>query len=204
MFFCRSRAVGEKGSEPPPYKFNIQQKTAFSALADAAEEFKLVEDLKDVRDERIMAAYLDFCLSLLAQRMQQNEYGMAMVCALAVLGVDIKGWKSLSIYPLILLAIIKGVRFMVATKATILARDRELVRDEEEEELLVENSYNLGLAQSTIITSRHNTPNNNKKTYIKLVTSIIDAFMVRGTQGPIQWMLNLRTYGLKIYYNTIT
>ena len=63
----------------------------FSVLANAAEEFKLVKDLKDVRDERIIAACLDFCLLLLAQRMQQNEYGMAMVCALAVLGVNIKG-----------------------------------------------------------------------------------------------------------------
>jgi superfamily II DNA or RNA helicase len=204
MFFCRSRAVGEEGPEPPPYKFNIQQKTAFSALADAVEEFELVKDLKDVRDERIMAACLDFCLSLLAQRMQQNEYGMAMVCALAVLGVDIEGWKSPSTYPPILSAIIKGARFMVATKAAILAGDGELVRDEEEEELLVENSYDLGLAQSTIITSRHNTPNNNKKTCIKLVTSMMDAFMVRGTQGPMQWMLDLRTYGLKMHYNTTT
>ena len=30
----------------------------------------------------------------------------------------------------------------------------------------------------------------------------MDKFMVRGSHGPMQWMLDLRTYGLKIHYNT--
>ncbi|OXV06209.1 hypothetical protein Egran_06023, partial [Elaphomyces granulatus] len=30
----------------------------------------------------------------------------------------------------------------------------------------------------------------------------MDIFMVRGTHSPMQWMLDLRTYGLKIHYNT--
>jgi hypothetical protein len=31
---------------------------------------------------------------------------------------------------------------------------------------------------------------------------MMDQFMVRGSHGPMQWMLDLRTYGLKIHYNT--
>ena len=31
---------------------------------------------------------------------------------------------------------------------------------------------------------------------------IIDRFMVRGSYRLIEWMLDLRTYGLKIHYNT--
>jgi hypothetical protein len=31
---------------------------------------------------------------------------------------------------------------------------------------------------------------------------MMDRFMVRGSHGPMQWMLNLQTYGLKIHYNT--
>ena len=31
---------------------------------------------------------------------------------------------------------------------------------------------------------------------------MMDRFMVRGSHGPMQWMLDLRTYGLKIHYNT--
>ena len=29
-------------------------------------------------------------------------------------------------------------------------------------------------------------------------------FMVRGTYGPMQWILDLRTYGLKVHYNSTT
>jgi hypothetical protein len=31
---------------------------------------------------------------------------------------------------------------------------------------------------------------------------MVDRFMVRGSNGPMQWMLDLRTYGLKIHFNT--
>jgi hypothetical protein len=31
---------------------------------------------------------------------------------------------------------------------------------------------------------------------------MMDQFMVRGSYSPMQWMLDLRTYGLKIHYNT--
>jgi superfamily II DNA helicase RecQ len=34
------------------------------------------------------------------------------------------------------------------------------------------------------------------------VKKMMDQFMVRGSQCPMQWLLDLRTYGLKIHYNT--
>jgi hypothetical protein len=37
---------------------------------------------------------------------------------------------------------------------------------------------------------------------LQFVQRMIDKFIVRGSYGPMQWMLDLRTYGLKIYYNT--
>ena len=37
---------------------------------------------------------------------------------------------------------------------------------------------------------------------LQLVQQMMDRFMVRGSHGPMQWMLDLRTYGLKIHYNT--
>lgn len=41
-----------------------------------------------------------------------------------------------------------------------------------------------------------------KKSSLDFVKSMMDEFMVRGSKGPMQWMLDLRTYGLKIHYNT--
>ncbi|EED17272.1 hypothetical protein TSTA_023260 [Talaromyces stipitatus ATCC 10500] len=33
---------------------------------------------------------------------------------------------------------------------------------------------------------------------------MVDTFMIRGSQSLMQWMLDLRIYGLKIHYNTTT
>ena len=40
------------------------------------------------------------------------------------------------------------------------------------------------------------------KDCLSLVKEAMDRYMVRGSQSPMQWMLDLRTYGLKIHYNT--
>ena len=37
---------------------------------------------------------------------------------------------------------------------------------------------------------------------LQLVQQMMDRFMVRGSHGPMQWMLDLRTYGLKVHFNT--
>jgi hypothetical protein len=40
------------------------------------------------------------------------------------------------------------------------------------------------------------------KGYLQFIQEMIDQFIVRGSHSPMQWMLDLRTYRLKIYYNT--
>jgi hypothetical protein len=47
-------------------------------------------------------------------------------------------------------------------------------------------------------------PPASKQGVIAAVRDMMDRFMVRGSAGPMQWMLDLRTYGLKIHYNTTT
>jgi hypothetical protein len=41
-----------------------------------------------------------------------------------------------------------------------------------------------------------------RKGCLQLVKEIIDQFIVRGTHSLMQWMLDLRMYRLKIYYNS--
>jgi hypothetical protein len=45
-------------------------------------------------------------------------------------------------------------------------------------------------------------PRRRPKGCLQLVQQMMDRFIVRGSHGPMQWMLDLRTYGLKIHYNT--
>ena len=72
---------------------------------------------------------MDFCIELLNQTVTRREYDSALVCALAVLGVDEDGWKGPDRYPPILSSMIKIARFMVVQKALEIAGP---VNDEDE------------------------------------------------------------------------
>ncbi|MCP5939805.1 hypothetical protein NL351_28235, partial [Klebsiella pneumoniae] len=64
-------------------------------------------------------AALEFCIELLNQTMQQRETEMALVCALAVLGVRPtgKGFRDEQTFPSILSSIIKVAHSMVVLQA---------------------------------------------------------------------------------------
>lgn len=40
------------------------------------------------------------------------------------------------------------------------------------------------------------------RSFREWLSSLMDAFMVRGLHILMQWMLDLRTYGLKVHYNS--
>lgn len=86
-----------------------------------------------------------------------------MVCAMAVLAVKPHGWRSASEYPPIMSQIIKMSRFMVIQQAYQQVDVDHEYAAEEEPDLL------------------------------RLVTGMIDRFMIRGSQGAMQWLIE-RTY----------
>ena len=57
--------------------------------------------------EGTQRACLAFCISLLCQKAHKHKYEHALVCVLAVLGVDPHGWKGYNTYPPILSSVIK-------------------------------------------------------------------------------------------------
>jgi hypothetical protein len=67
----------------------------------------------------VQLAALEFCIELLNQTMQQRETEMALVCALAVLGVRPtgKGFRDEQTFPSVLSSIIKVAHFMVVLRA---------------------------------------------------------------------------------------
>ena len=60
---------------------------------------------------------MEFCITLLSQKITRKEYDSPLVCALAVLGVKENGWKGSEQYPPVLSAVIKVARFMVVQQA---------------------------------------------------------------------------------------
>jgi hypothetical protein len=139
---------------------------------------------------RLQKACLEFCITLLDHHITCREYDSPMVCALAVLGVKEDGWKGPEQYPPILSAVIKIARFMVVQKELELV-DQQDAEDTDDDDF-DDSAYESGASPSP----------RRQKGCLQFVKRMMDQFMVRGTHGPMEWMLDLRTYGLKIYYNT--
>ncbi|CAG8312800.1 unnamed protein product [Penicillium salamii] len=62
-------------------------------------------------------------------------------------------------------------------------------------------SPNIPPSQATTILFSQPGP---RRSFQEWVVRLVDRFIVRGTRSPIQWILDLRTYRLKIYYNSTT
>lgn len=212
MFFARTQR--EHDWESPKYRFTKRQRQTWHILVETArrmasgegsdedsegesetdtdgegeeegQEGEADEEDKPRKTTSMQAACLDFCIQLLNQRTTRKEYDSALVCALAVLGVKEGGWKGPEQYPPILSAVIKVARFMVVQKALQIS---EPFADEEFED---DSGYDSG-----------DSPPPPGKGCLQFVQEMMDHFMVRGSHSPMQWMLDLRTYGLKIHYNT--
>ena len=120
----------------------------------------------------LAAACLRFCIALLGRRYRGHEYELPMVYIMAVLAVKPQGWRSASEYPPIISQIIKIRRFIVIQIAYQQVNEDYEYAEEEEVDL------------------------------VALVTKMVDRFIIRGSQGAMQWILDRRAYGMKIHYTS--
>jgi superfamily II DNA helicase RecQ len=166
---------------------------------------------------KIQRACLTFCIELLNQKIHNKEYDMALICATAVLGVQPHGggFRDPESYPPILSAIIKVAHFMVVQYAEELARPID--GDESyspcsspcdfedsgyESNAKSDSGSDDGSSHSYRRRRRQSQRQSKHRSSFEWVQKMTDDFMVRGSGSPIQWILDLRTYGLKIHYNT--
>ncbi|KAI4192651.1 MAG: hypothetical protein LQ350_008599 [Teloschistes chrysophthalmus] len=204
MFF--GRTLHQREWKVPKYQLRSRQAKAWKHLINQAKA-ESQGNLEDRKSENTSAggesekgsedeeallqplpkACLGFCISLLDEQVKQHEYHSAMVCALAVLGVKKDGWLGADRYPSILSAMIKISRFMVVQDALEAVGPAEL-------EYRSDSSGSIhGRAGSQV---------DMQKDSLGYIKQAMDQYMVRGSHSPMQWMLDLRTYGLKISYNT--
>jgi RecQ family ATP-dependent DNA helicase len=218
MFIVRTKRAHDWVS--PKYKFKKTQRRMWKRLLAVAKEVMKENEKKDVESEEegepsenssssestevtgipsqdsqdpelsmIQKACLNFCSSLLNDHITRKEYDSPLVCALAVLGVKVNGWMDASNYPPILSAMIKVSRFMVIQQGLEMSR-QDFGRSKPDSE------------DSQSSSSSQEVDEFIGQGCLKCVVKMMDRFMVRGSHGPMQWMLDLRTYGLKIHYNT--
>jgi hypothetical protein len=125
-------------------------------------------------------AFLDFSISLLDQKVMRTDYDCALTCATAVLGVHSTGrWRATDTYSPLLSSLIKVGRFLVVQKATEMVTERY---DHSRKMLYI--PY-VGDSRLRLKIYRVGCP--------ERVAQLMDAFMVRGTNGPMQRMVHLRS-----------
>ena len=139
--------------------------------------------------DNIQKSLLDFCLSLLDDSTESDEIDRPLIIALAVLGVTSTGFLGPDRYPSILSAVLKIGRFFVL-------RTCYENSTTEYPKIDIDNSDD----SDDSITS--DTSSNDKS--LRRLKTMIDRFMIRGSHTPMDWLLDLRAYGMNIARNTTT
>ncbi|CAI7634108.1 unnamed protein product [Penicillium pancosmium] len=189
------------------------------------------EPLTEFHYRPLETACLDFCLELLNQRVGADEYECALVCALAVLGQSRTGWQTADTYSPLLSKVIKIARFMVLGRALWLDPYAEQIIQQfcgqhSSEELHLasplddpefhfaydDEGYQSSIPSSPSHQERSSSPpplqftqairRRTTKTFQEWVKLMMKCFMIRGTNTPMQWILDLRTYAMKVSFNS--
>ena len=180
LFFLRSQEDTE--AKTLPYELTSSQHRAFHRLGDGlrtARTIDIEEEAESSDDlDTLELLCLDFCFSLLHHQVRTDEYESALIVALAVLGLTDVGFRTPQDYPSMLSGIMKTARFMMIQ---IIVRPTEFAK---------EFFHDLG------------TEDQPEQGAISRTEQLVHQFMIRGTQSPMQWIMNLRAYGMKIAYNT--
>ena len=181
----------------------------------------------------IEMALLEFWVELIRQKIRNDEYGCAFICATAVLGYNESGWATAASFPPQISSILKIVRFFILQKALRLdPRSLEIRQGFVGRggkrwmtgDMIELNNYTYeamdegyeSAAPSSMPIHASSSPKSRSRlgpltqepaqhppeTFPEWVTYFVDSFMIRGTNGPIQWLIDLRTYGRTVFTNT--
>ncbi|KKK20707.1 hypothetical protein AOCH_006962, partial [Aspergillus ochraceoroseus] len=180
----------------------------------------------------IETACLEFCIELLNQKIKVHEYESLLICAMAMLGWGEVTWRGPESYPPIISRVLKVARFMLVQKALWLdPQYMEIIRmwaaaaeqgswmgDAVDEELgfIIDEGYVEGpntpvvFPLSSPLSSLLSPPTaliywiprTQGMPFQAGVDWMVQQFMVRGQHGPVEVLLDWRTFRLKIHYNT--
>jgi hypothetical protein len=220
LFFFRTQQAHEWQS--PRYRFNRRQARAYSEMIAAMQHALTADDDTSTSSDSdsdsnfdsdseidfparrqradtlpsasssAHAAVLRFCIELLNQTLHSRETDMALVGALAVLGISPNGcsFRGPESFPSILSSIIKVAHFMVVQYA-----ETRSVSSSTGEYSPCSSACNLDDS------GYESEGEPSMRSSFEWVRRMMDQFIVRGTGSPMQWILDLRAYGMKIDMN---
>jgi len=154
----------------------------FSEKSDSSSQ-----DSRNYKLSRIQKACLNFDLALLNDHIMRKKYDSSLMCALTMLRIKSNEWMNVSNYSLILFIMIKISRFMMIQQELKMNDSSRLDSQDS-------HSSSFSVKEIRIVQSE----------CLKYVAKMMNRFMIRDNHSLMQWMLDLRTYELKIHYNIIS
>lgn len=165
----------------PDFIFSRPQLVAwehFKKLAEGNDEHNSGND----NMTNLQKACLDFCITLLDDKEHYSPFDCAMTVAIGAFGAASEGWQNPQTYTTYLSGWIKLGRMMLVKKVDLQIGNQQLIE------------YIDGYAfrvDPNKITSKSD-----------LMETMVHKFMVHGTRGPVDYMLELLAYGRKIDMTT--
>ena len=206
MFFARTTHNPELAH--PHYQFTDAQQTIWRQLwsfatdnpsSPTSQTFNSTLDETDVTIVTgLSALVLQLILSLLDQQVPGRWQESPLLCALALLGTNTISWLKIGQYTSILSAILKTSRMVlvqISFEASLRSsQDRLASQNIEHMELAVMDGAQSGIADPYRGSALSKC--------LKHLQNHVQRLAIRGTTGPIEWILDLRAYGMKIAFNT--
>ncbi|KAG9378476.1 hypothetical protein A1F94_011592 [Pyrenophora tritici-repentis] len=194
MFFARTQK--EHGWKSPKYRFTRRQREAWEVLIEQAkrsiegDEEDEAEDMDEEREE-LDEEMMDDIDEAIEVAEEEPESVFEFCIALLNHRITRREYDSPLVCALAVLGVKEDGWKAGAVPADIIGGDQD------------RSVY--GRAEGTRNRVRERAkPATASQGCLQLVQKMMDRFMVRGSHSPMQWMLDLRTYGLKIHYNTTT
>lgn len=213
-YMWRSEELDEE--ERPAFKITHEQQVQFDKLINVVDKImgfddNAVRQEKEKAEKEIESVVLALCIAMLDHTFEDNQYESVVVSGLAMLGLQEEGiWANAEDYTPILSAIVKLARLMVLLKAHELRewsikrwkekKMKEMIQERESqtrEERMSENE----MERRSQVHAIENAASN-----VESVQKMMRRFIVlignEGKPSPMDWILDTRTYGLHIRYNT--
>ena len=111
----RIRIKGRKKDEKEGEKIEKDEEKV-SEESEREENAGKGEERK-IRLKGLKTTYMRFCIALLTRKSKMREYKLPLICAIAILGINKKRWRTPENYSLIISRVIKIARFMIIQSA---------------------------------------------------------------------------------------
>lgn len=174
----------------PPYMLTERQSNLYDALEDAAEQYgregvdEMVHPSVLASGQAIDRLCLDTVVSLLDHQYKHTHYESAMISGLAVMGIrEDGGWENVENYTPIYSAVIKIARMLVVYQA---------VSEQQDEIKTLEQRMSKEEAKAAA-TGLFTIVRNKVRRFLIVVGD-------KTEPGPIDWIFDARTYGMRIRY----